>query len=251
VLFGHSHLGSIARAYDLLKEAGDVLFTLEVIQFIRKDVPHIVHGDEGWQYNPDHAPELRAVLEASRPHAVFCSLQGEQAIWAGLIAPEQPFGFFIPDEANDASVESGEVVPFDLIMEVCKERHYLARDFLAHVKPFLTIPAFGLSPPPPVGDAEFLMERLRNFDVYPRLRERGIPAKIWRRKIWRTHVLALADIYAAQGVRFLCAPAESIGEDGCLRPGLYSDAFHASPAYGMLVLKQMQDCVAELPKQEG
>ena len=98
VLFGHSHLGSITRAYDERKTKSDAPFDLEVVQFIRDDIPHIIHGENGWQYNPDGARQLQEVLETIKPRAVFCSLQGEQAVWAGLVAPERPFDFFFPGE---------------------------------------------------------------------------------------------------------------------------------------------------------
>ena len=248
VLFGHSHLGSITRAYDEGKAKSDAPFDLEVVQFIRNDIPHIIHGENGWQYNPDGARELQEVLETIKPRAIFCSLQGEQAVWAGLMAPERPFDFFFPGENRVGGDHNHEVVPFDLFMEVCKDHHRLASDFLARIRPLLTVPTFGLCPPPPVGDCDFLMERLKSFEVYRKLSERGIPWKAWRQKVWRAHARALADIYASYGIHFVDAPVEALGEDGCLQRSMYWDAFHANKDYGLLVLQQMQKSIHELPE---
>jgi hypothetical protein len=239
VLFGHSHLGAIVRAYDDKKTKAETTLDLYPIQCIRKGVPHIVHGQNGWEYHPDGIAELRSVIETVKPSAVFFSLQGEQAIWAGMLTPERPFDFFFPGDSPVVDGVDREVVPFDIIMDIAIGHHRLAADFLGQVQSLVTIPFFGISPPPPVGDTDFMMERLRGHDVYPKLKERGLASKAWRRKMWRVHVLALAEIYRTHRCGFREAPDNALDREGFLPASMYGDAFHANNEYGALILEQM------------
>ena len=239
LLFGHSHIGAIIRAY-AERDAGEGLgVDLHAIQCIRAGVPHIVHGQHGWEYHPDGLAELRRAIEKIRPSAIFFSLQGEQAIWAGMLPPERAFDFFFPGDSRALHGTQAEVIPFDLVMEIARGSHHLAASFLDQAMPLFTVPTFGLSPPPPVGDQDFILDHMRGHEVYSKLKEQGLAPRAWRGKIWKAHVLALADIYQARGCSFLEPPDGTLEQEGFLLSSLYSDAFHANQAYGALVLAQM------------
>lgn len=245
VLLGHSHLGAIVRAYEEQKTRQESDLHVHTIQCIRKDIPHIVHGSRGWEYHPDGVDELQRTIETVRPRVVFYALQGEQAVWAGVLPPERVFDFFFPGDAHIAGGSAGEVVPFDIIMEIARNHHRLAASFLDQVQSIVTVPSFGISPPPLVGDADFMIERLRSFEIYPKLKEQGPAPRLWRQKMWRAHILALAEVYRARDCGFLDVPKDALDDEGFLKASLYGDAFHANKGYGALVLAQMLQTAAQ------
>lgn len=238
LVLGHSHLTSLLDAYkEQAREnrAVDLVF----YQFLREDRSHIVNIAGHWQYHPDCVRELRDLIATTQPETLVVMLQGEQAILCGLTGPEKPFEFYFPNEAQQFD-EAMEIIPFDILMEFCKEQHGLIPPLLDQIKSMTTAPAFALSPPPPVGSSALILS-------HPRARElaagRELTPIIWRYRIWKLHVLALRTLYQQKGVQFIDPPGESYGEDGCLLQRFWSDALHANSRYGHLLLRQLNDHV--------
>jgi len=240
LVFGHSHLGALMAANE--GEAANDARRFEIVsyQFMREDRPHIVHLDGEWRYHPECEKELCALISSTGPDLVVSMLQGERATAAGLIAPEHPFEFHFPGEEKAFGPEA-EIVPFDMLIEVCRWEHGLIGELLDRMRGHVRLPSVALSPPPPIGDDAFIVaSNIRHADIGRYLRERGLPPKRWRYRVWKLHTLALRTIYWERGVAFADPPVGAQGEDGCLLREFWSDPFHANARYGHLLLGQIQ-----------
>jgi hypothetical protein len=253
LVFGHSHMGALIEAY-AAAASGTVAFQLVSYQFLRPERPHIVLAEGKWQYHPECRRELHQLIAATRPRLLVSMLQGEQAILAGLTAPERPFEFFFPgeeahcEEARGDEVrgdETAEIIPFDALLESCKLEYGLISDLLDHLEGANARPSLALSPPPPIGDGDFILASGQQANIAELISARGLPATAWRRRVWRLHAEALRAIYRDHGIPFADPPAAAYGGDGCLLQPFWSDALHANSAYGQLLLRQIGAVLTE------
>src|SRR5579863_2345 len=128
LVFGHSHMQALIDAYNE-PATENKPFDLVSYQFHRENREHIVNIDGKWQYHPDCVRELTNLIETTQPEMLISMIQGEQAIFSGLVAPEKPFEFYLPGEATEI-FDSIDIVPFDLLFAYCKEVHALTPPFL-------------------------------------------------------------------------------------------------------------------------
>lgn len=233
-------MGALLEAYSEEAKSGNAGFELVSYQFMRADRPHIVHLDDKWRYHPECEQELRALIARSEPCLRVSMLQGEQAVLAGMIVPEQPFGFYFPGE-NGEFDPGAEIVPFDVLLANCKLDYRLISDLLDALNALGAAPALALSPPPPIGDSQFILARNpRHANISEYIGLRGLPATAWRYRIWQLHTRALRTVYQERNIVFVDPPREAYGEDGCLRQAFWADVFHANARYGRLLLRQIQ-----------
>ena len=243
LLFGHSHIGAVLQAYEAELAAGSQAFELVSYQFLRPDREHIVELDGVWRYHPDCEKELLHLIEQTRPDLRVSMLQGEQAVSAGLIAPEKPFGFYFPGEETETNSRIG-IIPFDILLESCRMEFSLISGLLDTLRARDVPPAIALSPPPPIGDSQYILtSNLRHAGIAEQLARHGLPTTSWRYRIWKLYVHALRMIYEERGIAFLDPPPETCGPDGCLLQPFWSDIFHANPSYGRLLLRQIRSFV--------
>lgn len=246
---GHSHLGALVAA---VREAPPKHFDLAFYQFIREDRPHIVHAGGTWTYNPESERELRSALEEVRPSLVVFALQGEQAITVGLTAPEEPFEFCFPHEADETPLPGERIVPFDMLWDVATRQYQLIADSLDRLLPHVPCPTVSLSAPPPVADAEFIVSlRLQHANLAEKIERFGLASKRSRMRIWRLHMMALRSIYERRGVTFIAPPDDALDADGALKDQFRTDAFHANQAYGHLVMQQIDAALCGLIAPRG
>ena len=243
LVFGHSHMGALLEAYRAEAANDTQTFELVSYQFLREDRPHIVHLDGKWRYHPDCEKELGRMIQSSEPTVLASMLQGEQAVLAGMIAPEKTFEFYFPGEEAEFSAPA-EIVPFDILFEMCQFEHRLISALLDNLKDLVSMPALALSPPPPIGDSDFILASNPNHaNIGEYIHKHGLPLTHWRYRIWKLHTLALRAIYQEHGIAFVDPPRESQGDDGCLLNPFWSDVFHANARYGHLLLRQIQSFV--------
>jgi hypothetical protein len=248
VVFGHSHLGALLAAFDEQVVQGQPSLELLSYQFLREDRPHIVNLDGRWRYNPECEAELSQLIARTRPAAIVSMLQGEQAVAAGLIMPERRFDFYFPGEESCVPERDQEIVPYDLLFEICKADYQLVADLLDRLRPSVTVPIFAFCPPPPIDDEDFILaSNPKHANIADYLAKRGLPATDWRYRIWKIHVAALRAIYEKRAVRFIEPPQEAIAANQCLDAQFRSDVFHANAAYGHLLLQQVKKLVKQEP----
>ncbi len=242
LVFGHSHMGALLTAFERAAANGQSSVDLVSYQFLRDERPHIVNIDGKWRYHPECQSELREMIRTVAPSIIVSMLQGEGPALAGLAMPARPFEFYFPGEQHELE-RSHEIVPFDLLLEACRYEHRLISNLLDEVVPF-GVPAVALSPPPPVGDADFIFAAAPKGTAFANnMRERGLPPLAWRCRIWQLHVLAYRTIYEQHGIMFVNPPSEACDTKGCLRQPFWSDVFHANAEYGRLLLRQIESHV--------
>ena len=239
LIFGHSHLEALLDAYSRV-EPNDLGFELVPYQFLHPDRSHIVNIDGKWQYHPECLCELQDLINATAPTILVSMLQGEQAILAGLVKPERPFEFYLPDE-SEAYGDSIEVMPFDMIFECCKEQYSVFSPFLAKLQSSISSPVFALSFPPPIDDPDFILANLH----YSLEREQLASAS-WRYRIWKVHALVLQSIYEESGIPLIPPPPDSFDDNGYLRREFWQDAVHANVQYGHSLLQQLKNLSMEI-----
>ena len=249
VAFGHSHLGALAAAYATRAARTEPRYELVLYQFLRAERPHIVHVDkQGWRYHPEIEQELIELMATCDPEAVVILLQGEQAALAGFVAPVRPYDFIFPSETGYVPQTATEIIPYSVVFEVCKDRFRLIADFLDLLGDSLPRNSFALSPPPIVGDRKFILDtKGRHSEITHHIDQFGLPPTAWRLRQLKVHMMALRSIYEERGIRFVDPPAIASGDDGCLRPELRSDVFHANATYGQLLLDQIEDLLQQSP----
>ncbi len=244
LVFGHSHMGALLEAYSAEARDGNESFELISYQFLRAGRPPAVHIDGKWRYHPDCERELRRLIEQLEPSLLVSMLQGEQAASAGMILLDHPFEFYFPDEPAEFNPLT-KIVPFDILLESCKLEYRPISDLLDTLKALGTAPSLALSPPPPIGDSQFILaSNPKHANIAESLATRGLPATRWRYRVWKLFTHALRAIYQDRGIAFVDPPRETYGEDGCLLRPFWSDVFHANARYGRLLLRQIQSFVS-------
>jgi hypothetical protein len=240
LVFGHSHMGALQVAYAAEAAGGSAGGELVFYQFLREGRPHIILHDGKWQYHPDCRRELLDLIRATQPRLMVSMLQGEQAVLAGLVVPQLPFDFYLPEEEAATSTVA-EIIPYDVLLECCKFDYRLICDLVDEVRTATAQPVIALSPPPPIGDRDFILaNNLRHANIGEHIKQHGLPTTRWRRRLWQVHTEAIRSIYRERGIAFADPPAETCGADGCLLQPFWSDAIHANEAYGRLLLRQIR-----------
>jgi hypothetical protein len=233
LVFGHSHIAALVAAYNQSEVGKD---TLELV-FYHCQQPgreNIVNINNTWQYNPECICELATMIKDVRPQGMISMLQGEQAILCGLMHPPERFEFYFPWETEEYD-DSVEILPLDMVLEVCRQHHSLLPPFLDYLIALVEVPIFALSFPPPIYDAEFIMAHGREF-----LKDGQLATPRWRFRIWKAHAMALEVIYRERGIPFISAPPEVCEDNGYLLQPFWQDAIHANARYGQLLLAQLK-----------
>jgi hypothetical protein len=238
-IVGHSHLAGLESATTQLAATGVLPFDCTYLQFLRAGRPHILNLDGKWQYDPQLGTDMRKHLSDARPDAVVFMLQGEQSIFAGLL-PKGQFAFYLPGESISDEIERyGPLVPYDAVVESYSDDYAMIDEFLNEHSGFLSMPAFAISPPPPVGDNSFILQHLEGQPIYETLKTRGLPAAGWRSRIWKASTDSLRLIYEKHNIQFIPPVEDAYDESRCLASRYYYDAFHANPKYAALVVAQI------------
>ena len=247
IAFGHSHLGALDLAYAQAGGRRDLPYELTTYQFLRNDRPQIVNLDEkGWRYHPEIAHDISALIDTIKPQAVVMMMQGEQAVSAGLIASAKPYDFYFPRETGYIPNAASEIISFDLILKVFIAYYRIIGDFIDLIRGRLPPLSFAFSPPPPVGDRQFIIDSdTKHGNIACHIKKNGLPATAWRYRIWKINVMAMRAMYEARSIPFIDPPDGTANEDGCLRLDFRSDVFHANLAYGELLLGQIGSLIGE------
>ena len=102
-------------------------------------------------------------------------------------------------------------------------------------------PVVALSPPPPIEHNDLVLRLSQpNEALYELLCKAGVPPSLWRWKIWRLYVNAIGGIFRRHGIVFLEPPEAAFGPGHFIDETLISDSFHGNPAYGSLLIRQLE-----------
>jgi hypothetical protein len=143
--------------------------------------------------------------------------------------------------APDLPLQPGyELVPEALIREVLKNFMAESLRTMQTFRAATRLPVMQLEPPPPLPNHRVL--------AYPRefvratLFRKNIAPELIRYKLWRLESEIYSSFCDAFGIAYLHAPRSMMDRNGMLvEAGWGSDATHASPRYGLEVVKDAID----------
>lgn len=244
LVIGQSHLGCVNRAYGDPSFGANPSFDLAAFQMLRPDIPYVLRIDGKVTYNPVIAPEIEQLLAREQPDLIVLMIEGQQTAIIGFTHPAQPYDFALPGQPFEPAWDA-EVIPYHVALTVATRRFGHIGEFLRRIKPMFPCPVVALAPPPVIGENVTVLSMLDRHDaIREAMRKHGVPPPLWRWKIWRLHVTALAHIYQRNEIPFHEPPAAAFQDGRFLQPALVSDPFHGNPHYGAMLLRQIDDLLA-------
>ena len=237
IAFGHSHIVAFAKGvYEYQASDPPPGSPRVAARFIylydQAYTPNLVGLPDTLTLNP----KLDAQLAELPWNFVVLVCGGNEHNVLGIVRNRRPFDFVLSSEPDLPLQPGYELVPEGVIREVLKTHMEEPIRMIAAVREATQLPIVQLEPPPPLPNERVL--------AYPseflraRIFRRNIAPQRIRYKLWRLQ----SDIYRRLcedlGIFYLPAPSGMIAESGMLaEPGWGGDATHASPRYGVEVVK--------------
>jgi hypothetical protein len=238
IAFGHSHIVAFAKGF-YEYQASDCDAGAAHIQgrfiYLYEPLynPILVGPPESVTLNPKLGEQL-----ADLPwRFVVLVCGGNEHNVLGIVRNKRPFDFVL-SSAPDLPLQPGyELVPEALVREVLTSFMAESLQTMRAFRAATGLPVIQLEPPPPLPRHRVL--------AYPRefvrasLLRKNIAPELIRHKLWRLESEIYRRFCGEVGIDYLRAPANMIDKHGMLaEPGWGSDATHASPRYGIEVVKQ-------------
>jgi len=99
-----------------------------------------------------------------------------------------------------------------------------------------------LQPPPPKRDNDHILRHHESRFSEDRIADLGVSTPELRMAFWQLQATLLASLCAELDIEVLPPPPGALDPDGFLAEAFYaSDATHANPLYGELVLQQIEE----------
>lgn len=241
-IIGDSHIGCFSVAYRNASKASpkppyDATFHSLGGGAVAYDLLVRNHHHR-WMLNP----LFKAAIVAANRHAERVKDdQTQLAVCVGgyvstVYSWDRKLGEFDLLPSPDPSVR---FLPTALVRESLKTHLKVMFDALAEVRQHSKLPLTFLSPPPPYRASDQIVERMAaKRSVRPDQVPQPLPPEV-RLKVWRIADEILREKMSEIGIPFVGVPADAVDADGFLRPELYGDGFHASAAYGALMLDSL------------
>jgi hypothetical protein len=243
---GHSHLTAMQIALDATPEFSEnFAIHSQFVQLLEPGLAPSFHEASG---GPVMNLALREKLAAAiaalpRPTTAAIFLSGNEYHFIGMFNQERSFDFVLPEVPDLPLIDGAEIIPEHLLAaRFIRQIHVsvvvarLLRAELAQAG----IPCYALATPPPVPDNDFLMNPASHF--YPEMTRFGVAPPCLRYKLWRLQSRIFVEELTAAGLVCLPAPADTIDQDGFMRPpGWHPDGVHGNAWYGEALLRQILD----------
>lgn len=217
-----SHVHAVRRA---LTEAEAAAFTV-----VDLNTPRLMD-------DPDALEALVSRPEAAHTEALLFSIGGNYHNQIGLISHPQPYTL---DPAGE-----GRFIPESLMirmMEVEHGRFLLIAELIAALFP--GVPRVVIAAPPPVGDHDHIR---RNPGIFRAKLAQGIAPDALRLRLHALQVAEQRRHATWLGAAFLPPPAGAVDGRGLLAHAfMNADPTHGNPAYGRLVLDQIDALLAQV-----
>jgi len=237
---GSSHLYAILVGYEQLAKAKVVPFKLTGIQLnSTRFAPLTTKTPGGVQLNQNLRAEIEALLRTLDPAYILYSPGGNVHNVIGLVEHPKPFDFYLP-HAHSPSAENSQILPYELVRAVIRERSRPAIALLQLIECFSETPALYISSPPPIRSEELIKARPGAFR--DAIATHGIAPATLRLKLWDVSCRVMQAECSKLNIPFLDAPRESMDQEGFLLESYHgSDPTHGNAAYGKLVVHQIVD----------
>lgn len=234
LLFGDSHVYAVQRAVDRRIVKG-VPVPLSARRLL-KTKNDVIMGDTSFE-------EFLKLAGAMNEHDTVISMIGgnQHAVFCTIQHP-QPFSFLLPGDKPDPAAGTVGLIPYRTLAD-----HFdvgiRGRDgkSLTALRNATRARVMHLQPPPPKRDNQHILRHHESNFANESITTLGVSAPELRLKFWRLQSALLETLCAELGVDVLPPPPDALDPDGFLSPEFYaSDATHANPAYGELVLQQVE-----------
>lgn len=261
-IIGDSHIGCLADAYRAAAKAipkPDYGATFHPLGggAVAYDMMVRDHQDR-WMLNP----LFKAAIVAANRHADRTKDGGsvQLAMCIGgyvstVYAWDRKRGEFdlLLESGSGAAAEPRSdvmLLPSALVRDSLHAHLKVMFDALEMAKQRTTLPLTLLSPPPPYRSSDQIVERMAakrsvRQDQVPQ----PLPAEV-RLKIWQVADRLMREQVARLGIPFVDVPATAVDAEGYLLPELYGDGFHASAAYGALLLDALLQSSTTAPSSK-
>ena len=241
VFIGHSHLNPIRDGLTRLSPVEDAPGTRARFYVHNVWAKNAQDADSdpagGVAFNPDVLSLINATVPANMARHYVSVLGGNGHIVLALSKHPEPFDFVLPESPTLPLEVGAELIPFEYFLETLKP---FLMPYVWQMIAFRQ--AIGeriicVETPPPYGDDAYVASHLGSYVPDPN----NVVSRYLRYKAWRAHSHLLRIFCEAHDVEFLPAPAESVDEEGFIKPEAYgSDATHANWWYGQLVARQIE-----------
>ncbi|MBC2651538.1 hypothetical protein [Novosphingobium aerophilum] len=232
LLFGDSHTYAIQRAIER-RNAKGIVSPLEAHRLL-KTKNNLVMGDTSFE-------DFLTLTGALRESDVVVSMIGgnQHAVFSTIQHPQR-FTFMLP---GDVSAEPGaELIPYRALAQ-----HFNSgirgRDgqSLAALREATRARVVHLQPPPPKRDNDHILKHHESKFAQDNIADLGVSAPELRMAFWRLQSRLLEELCVELNIEVLPPPPAALDRHGYLAPEFYaSDATHANPSYGELVLQQIE-----------
>ena len=233
LLFGDSHTYAVQRAIER-RIANRLPIPLTAYRLM-KSKNEVVMGDTKFE-------DYLAIIGKLGVRDVAISMIGgnQHAVFSTIQHP-QKFTFLMPDNAG--MLEEAELVPYRALAE-----HFAAgirgRDgqSLTALRNATRAQVVHLQPPPPKRDNAHILKHHESKFAQDNIVGLGVSAPELRMAFWQLQARLLEELCTELNIAVLPPPSAALDTDGFLAPEFYaSDATHANPSYGELVLQQLEE----------
>lgn len=190
-------------------------------------------------------PMKRSCEAHGERNVLFCAMRGHEELVAGIPKCRVPFDFVVSNRPEIPVVPDCQILPVGIVRE-----HLISTWATSAVAVYLGLRQvmpntrlIHIFPPPPKRDDRFFYEHyFGQMAEKQRLADcpYGVNAAPLRLKYSLLYRAVLREGLSQLGIGWIDPPVESMDADGYLRSEYYLDAAHANPAYGELVIRQME-----------
>jgi len=245
LVFGHSHTDALEKARRQRASSGDT--PISVLRFSK-----LTNGTRIGDLSEDAATAM--VAESSPDDLIASTVGGNLHQVFGLVQHPVAFDFIEPASPSPPDSQACMLIPYQTIWALFESR-LRRKDGLqiATLREAAARPIYHLLPPPPKESAAHILQRYESEFEKAGIVTNGVTPAPIRLKLWRLQCAVLRSLCTEWDVRLLPPPQGTQTPEGYLKPEYYkNDATHANPAYGELVLRQLEAfAAATAPAKES
>jgi hypothetical protein len=250
VAFGHSHLGGLSDALELLEATKSSFAQSATIQLWGNYDPHYTVVDGKEVYHPELLRDIFNLIEIQKPDIIAALLFGSEYFALCFPTTHRKFDFLIPGSGQPPSEAGAEIIPYDLVFEMAYQTFRPHFGLMQHIQAVTKIPVAYLLPPPPTSQTAVIQKNLSES-----LRELTelyyMPSASLIYKSWCIYAAATRELCSEFGIAVVPPPREALDEQGLLRIEYVKDCLHGNAEYGAIVIEQLAQVLRSNPRPRG
>lgn len=233
LLFGDSHSYAVQRAIEKRQGSG------RPVPLAAHRLAKIKNGKQQGDTSLERFLEMIRPLRAD--DVVLSMIGGNQHAVFSTIQHPQAFDFIDPASGPQRD-ESAELIPYRTLAAVFEKgiRNGDGKSLEA-IRRATPARVVHIIPPPPKADNAFIQDYHESHFANEGITACGVSAPSLRLKFWKLQTRLLQKLCDELGIEVMMPPAAALDPEGFLARDYYAnDATHANPAYGELVLREVE-----------